>query len=72
MSYFALGILGSNPVHLGLIPEILKILRNVEPKSEHEPRLKPAGVCALSSLCLHDMGTTLFCYIIINIMIILY
>lgn len=51
----AAAVLGAHFIKLGAVEEILKVLRGVETTTEFE--LQSAGVCALSSLCLHDMGT---------------
>lgn len=50
------GYIGRYFCSLSFVPEVIAILRSIEPRSEHETRLKTAGICALSSLCLHDIG----------------
>lgn len=53
------GVLGEEFIKLGIIEEIISVLRNVEPSSEFELQLVAAGICALASLCLYDIGKTL-------------
>lgn len=50
------GVLGEEFIKLGIIEEIITVLRNVEPSSEFELQLVAAGICALASLCLYDIG----------------
>eukprot|EP01127_Copromyxa_protea_P011932 TRINITY_DN3060_c0_g1_i7.p1 TRINITY_DN3060_c0_g1~~TRINITY_DN3060_c0_g1_i7.p1 ORF type:complete len:905 (+),score=192.01 TRINITY_DN3060_c0_g1_i7:212-2716(+) len=49
-------VLGSHFLKLRAVEEILKVLRSTDSSSDFE--LQSAGVCALSSLCLHDMDHT--------------
>jgi hypothetical protein len=60
LSLIGPGVLGEEFIKLGIIEEIIRVLRGVEPSSEFELQLVAAGICALASLCLYDIGR-LFC-----------